>query len=306
MTQVADEAKCSQAQIAALARDLLRLCHHGVAGRSVTPKPKPARARCCASAFALLTCRREVTVDRIRLLPRTRPRSARGGTARQQDVQEQPGLERVEEPGADQAAPEQVLLGAREAVGGGQHRSSACPGCQDHRDLPGEGLKGGKRDGRDVAGQAAHQFPQVPLPEAAAAGGSQQRAGLLPVRRRARRGGPGQPGRHPARLPWPGPAVPSPAGRPCGSPAAPGARRQSPGWPRRRRRPHPSAGHCAAAAGSPPRSAAPGDPGRRRRPRPGRAHCRGPGRWWRCRPGPPPAAPPPPWGIRSTRSWAAQ
>ncbi len=74
------------------------------------------------------------------------------GPAGQQDVQEQPGLKRVEEPGADQAAPEQVLLGAREAIGGGQHRSSACPGCQDHRDLPGEGVKGGNRRGRNVPG----------------------------------------------------------------------------------------------------------------------------------------------------------
>jgi hypothetical protein len=39
------------------------------------------------------------------------------GAARQQDMQQQPGLERVEKPGADQAVAEQVPLRAGEAVG---------------------------------------------------------------------------------------------------------------------------------------------------------------------------------------------
>src|ERR1700722_916307 len=64
-----------------------------------------------------------------------------GGAGAQGGQQQDPGLERVKEPGGDEPAVQQVTLGAREGVGRGQDRPGAGPGGQDDRDLGGDVLQ---------------------------------------------------------------------------------------------------------------------------------------------------------------------
>src|ERR1700685_3096537 len=65
--------------------------------------------------------------------------------------QQDPGLERVKEPGGDEPAVLQVALGAREGVGRGQDRPGAGPGGQDDRDLGGDVLQDRRERRGDVA-----------------------------------------------------------------------------------------------------------------------------------------------------------
>src|ERR1017187_10140752 len=65
------------------------------------------------------------------------------GAAGKQDVQQQPGLEGIQEARADQAPAEQVVFGARKAVGGGEDRSGARAGREGNRDLAHERVEDG-------------------------------------------------------------------------------------------------------------------------------------------------------------------
>src|SRR6185295_19376346 len=70
----------------------------------------------------------------------------------EQDVEQDAGLDRIEETRADQAAGQQVPLGAGEVVDAGQYRAPAGPGGEHHRDLPGQGGQGRDRGGGYVPG----------------------------------------------------------------------------------------------------------------------------------------------------------
>src|ERR1022692_3112966 len=95
-------------------------------GSNRAPKVRPV----VSSWLCIGVCRPYVfgiMADRTRRSPECGRDLLPAGAARQQHMQEQPGLERVEKSGADQAMAEQVLLGAGEAVGAGQHRPASGP-----------------------------------------------------------------------------------------------------------------------------------------------------------------------------------
>ena len=91
-------------------------------------------------------------------------------------MQQQPGLERIEESGADQAVAEQILFGAGETVGAGQQRSPAGPGGGHHGDLPGQGGQHGDDGGGHVPGPERGDDEAVEAAVEAAGRGPQQLA----------------------------------------------------------------------------------------------------------------------------------
>ena len=88
------------------------------------------------------------------------------GSGGEQRVEEEPGLERVEESGRDQAAFAQVAFGAGKGVGGRENGTGACSGGQHDGDVLGEAGKRRDEMLRDVAGaERGDDKPVDPLAE---------------------------------------------------------------------------------------------------------------------------------------------
>jgi hypothetical protein len=87
-----------------------------------------------------------------------------GSAGTQGGEQQDPGLERVQQPRGDKAAVVQVALGARERVGRREDGPGAGPGRQDHRDLGGDILQYRRERRRDVShAHPCHDQPVEPV-----------------------------------------------------------------------------------------------------------------------------------------------